>query len=950
MNASGAGADTVRDEAARTRWRQVSALLEEGLEHAPGEARRRWLAGTAAEGGHEASLLAEVAALLAASEMPSAALDTPIDARFESLFSARALVAESAVGVGDCVGVWKLVAPLGRGGMGEVFLAERTTGDFAQRAAVKLLAGGWLQPEVQERFRQERRILARLEHPGIARFLDGGVTPIGTPFFALEVVDGQPITQFCAEQHTPVGARLKLFLEVCDAVDYAHHNLVVHCDLKPSNILVTAEGHARLLDFGIASVLRPEGDLDATAGGVQPVVRALTPEYAAPEQVAGGPLTTATDVYSLGVLLHELLAGRLPYGIDRRDPQSYSRAILDQPPTRPSAAATVDASRPEGARLAQRLRGDLDRIVLRALAKRPQERYRSVEAFADDLRRHLDGRPIAERRDEPGYRLGKFVHRHRFAFAGGAATFLALSVGLVTTAWQARRAEAQAVVARHEAASSAAALAFLAELFAASDPAESKGRSFTDRELLAIAAERLDRDLPGKPGLQIPLLHQLASIRMQRGEYSEGVALARREVGLQVRLAGPTSVEVARSRSLLANLLWLADEPAQARALYRAALATYERAAQEGSEEYVTALGGLATATGLLGDNVEEVHLKRQLVERAKAVFGEKSKAYGDACQGLGAALLRQGRDADALPWAAAAAELWRQLHGLEHPDTLIALNNLAILEGNLGHGARVTEILGEVLPVERRVFGPERWDTLAALRLQARQEERDADFADARATLAEVVAIQRRQGAAAGTNFAYTLNQVAAVEVAAGDLEAAEAAAREAVTVLRAVTGERSAWLLTNLGGVLLQRLQLDEAAALLAEAAALDREAGRTEGAFHAETVHGLGELALRRGERDQARTRFGEALALWRISTPEGSRSSARTLTRLAAALDEPERSVRCRPLLGEAAAILARFLAPAHPERQAVERALAACPPAHPWTHSTLPARIPFANPI
>ena len=216
-------------------------------------------------GGVDRALLAEVAELLAASEMPSAALDTPIDSRFEALFEDRAAVAASAPAapaVGDRVGVWKLVAPLGRGGMGEVFLAERTSGDFAQRAAIKLLSAGWLQPEVQERFRQERRILARLEHPGIARFLDGGVAADGTPFFALEVVEGEPITRYCAARSATVSERLRLFLEVCDAVDYAHRNLVVHCDLKPSNILVTADGDAKLLDFGIASVLRSEEDRD----------------------------------------------------------------------------------------------------------------------------------------------------------------------------------------------------------------------------------------------------------------------------------------------------------------------------------------------------------------------------------------------------------------------------------------------------------------------------------------------------------------------------------------------------------------------------------------------------------------------------------------------------------------------------------------------------------------
>ena len=326
--------------------------------------------------------------------------------------------------VGRRVGAYRLVRELGRGGMGAVYLAERDDGGFKQRVAIKLIKRGMDTDQVLARFRAERQILASLDHPNIARLLDGGTTDDGLPYFAMEYIEGRPIDAFCEAGQLAVEERLRLFLQVCDAVSYAHAQGVIHRDIKPLNTLVTAAGVPKLLDFGIAKVLHdsPE-EITATVTGL----RLLTPDYASPEQVEGRQATASSDVYSLGVVLYELLTGRSPYRVTSRSPQEIVAAVSTAEPDRPSTAATEPGRR--------RLRGDLDTIALTALRKEPARRYPSVAALADDIRRHLGGRPIVARADHAGYRLGKFVRRQRAVLVTAA---LAIAGAVLVTATLAR--------------------------------------------------------------------------------------------------------------------------------------------------------------------------------------------------------------------------------------------------------------------------------------------------------------------------------------------------------------------------------------------------------------------------------------------------------------------------------------------------------------------------------
>ncbi len=348
--------------------------------------------------------------------------------------------------IGKTLGAWRLVRAIGSGGMGHVYLAERADPAFEMKAAVKVIRGGLWTDALLRRFDHERRVLAGLEHPNIARLIDGGTTDEGVPFLVMEYVEGTAIDRYCDDTRLSLTERLQLFRNVCSAVQHAHRNLVVHRDLKPSNVLVTKEGSPKLLDFGIAKVLEAEGGGDVT----ETAARALTPRYASPEQIVTGSVTTTSDVYSLGVVLFELLTGGRPYDTERLSPREMERAITEIEPTRPSAAvqASLIADREGGKRaLSRRLSGDLDNIVLMALRKEPDRRYGSVEQFSEDIRKHLDGFPVIARPDTLVYRTTKFVVRNRALVGAAAALVLALVAGAAVSVHFALREREQRAIA-----------------------------------------------------------------------------------------------------------------------------------------------------------------------------------------------------------------------------------------------------------------------------------------------------------------------------------------------------------------------------------------------------------------------------------------------------------------------------------------------------------------------
>ena len=446
----------IPDDAAAARWQRIELLLDGALD-LPAPERAAFLDGAC---GGDASLRAEVERLLDAAAAATGPLPDdptgPAAAEFAAPFVARTLAGETAAALEAAagatpplrIGAWRVLARAGEGGMGTVYLVARDDGEFRMRAALKIVrAGLHLDDASVRRFREERQILAHLDHPGLARLLDGGVTPEGMPYYVMEYVDGASIDRWCDERRARIRERLRLFAQVCDAVAAAHRAGIVHRDIKPSNVLVNASGEPKLLDFGIAKPLAVDASATVAAGspGVGALTRTgerlLTPEYASPEQVRGEPVTAATDVYSLGVLLYELLTGQRPYHPRSRSRHEIERAILDETPTRPSALATRTGARiaeasaaarsTSSGELQRRLRGDLDAIVLTALRKEPARRYPTVEALAADVRRHLAGERVHARGDSAAYRGAVWLRRHRRTAVAGAVGLVA-GIALIT--------------------------------------------------------------------------------------------------------------------------------------------------------------------------------------------------------------------------------------------------------------------------------------------------------------------------------------------------------------------------------------------------------------------------------------------------------------------------------------------------------------------------------------
>jgi serine/threonine-protein kinase len=538
-------------------WTTLSKMLDEALDLAP-EQRATWLAQITRAQPEIGPALQKLLAAHASAEgddplraLPTlpAAPDAP-----------AAGVHASGLAAGDRVGPYRLLREIGGGGMADVWLAERADGAFKREVALKLPLVSRLRRDLAERFGRERDILARLEHPHIARLYDAGLGAEGLPYLAMEYVPGQPINRYCDYKRLDVAARVRLFGQVLDAVQYAHANLVVHRDLKPSNILVTADGQARLLDFGIAKLLADDETAQETRL-TQLSGRALTPDYASPEQIRGEPLTIATDIYSLGVVLYELLTGGRPYRLKIESAAQLELAIVEAEAVRPSSAAAAAGARARSttaAQLARTLAGDLDTIVLKALAKEPGARYGTALAFAEDLQRYLDGRAVQARPASLWYRTEKFVRRNKVAVGAAAAATVALLGLTVISFWQAGVARRQAEIAAHEARRAASVQDFLLDIFRANsdrqqDPA--RARNTTAREMLDLGAERLQSALQDAPEARAEVMKTLADMYYELQLEEQSAAIETQRIALLKQLYGPDDRRVAEALVALATAL-----------------------------------------------------------------------------------------------------------------------------------------------------------------------------------------------------------------------------------------------------------------------------------------------------------------------------------------------------------------------------------------------------------
>ena len=529
------------------------------------------------------------------------------------------------------IGQYRIVKEIGRGGMGVVYLAERDD-QFKQQVAIKLVKRGLDTEEILQRFGAERQILASLNHPNIAKLFDGGMTEDGLPYFVMEYIEGEPLTTYANRNDLAIDDKLKLFRHACAAVHHAHQNLIVHRDLKPGNILVTAAREVKLLDFGVAKLLTSDSDGDATM--TEAAQRVMTPQYASPEQIRGQRVTTATDVYSLGVVLYEILTGCKPYRLKDTSPEELGRAICETEPAKPSEARSEPPASVGGALVGKRarhngkehssvhaggpaksLRGDLDNIVLMALRKDPERRYKSVEQFSDDIKRHLDGRPVLARKDTFSYRASKFAGRNKIAVTATAVVLIAIVTGLVISVWQGRVAARERNAAREEQAKAEELNKFLQSILFVASP-EEKGPDAKVIEVVREAAERLKTEFDSQPTLKAQALLTIGTTYNNLGLGDEAKDILREALRLNGALYGENSKEAGLCMIQLSLPLLNNGRYDEAQSLLQNGI-TAERKFAANSKE-------LATGLGILG----ELYVRRAQFDKAKPLLQEALRLF----------------------------------------------------------------------------------------------------------------------------------------------------------------------------------------------------------------------------------------------------------------------------------------------------------------------------------
>ena len=926
------------------RWEQIEAVFFGALERG-GPERTAFLEVAFAR---RPDLREDVEGMLAAHEADE---QLQIEARF--------VRDEDAEGDPDVlnshVGPYRLVRVLGEGGMGTVFLAERDDAQYRQEVALKLIRAGRHSSEAITRFRAERQILARLQHPNISRLLDGGRTEEGRPYLVMEYVEGTPITRYCDDRHLSIRERLRLFETVVRTVQFAHQNLVVHRDLKPTNILVTEEGEVRLLDFGIAKLLNSD-TAELSVAETRPDVRVMTPEYAAPEQVRGEAITTATDVYALGVLLYELLTGHRPYHLAEQRQSEVERIICEHTPTRPSSvvANVEEIVRPDGElqritpehvstqratgveRLRRALAGDLDNIVMMALAKEPERRYAAAQQLAEDVARYLDGRIVIARKDTLGYRTAKFVRRHRAGVAVAAAFVLILIGFTAVTVWQAGRVALERDVARAErdraelAQQKAEAVSeFLMDLFAASDPSEAAGDTITARELLQRGVERVDA-LAGQPDVQAEMLGVVGQVYRKLGQYDRSEALLTEALTRWRKLDDPAAL--ARSLNHMALLQLDLGRQSEAESLisegYALRRGLYSGPHLDLAESYHN-LAGLAHEQGDLprADSLFRLALAMRI-----ELLGADHPLTIRSMRVLAGTLDRMGRFDEAEPMMREVLAMLRQRYGTVHPDVAAALNGLALLLKKRGDLAASAVLYRESLDVRRAIYGDVHPRVALALinygKLMLEQSEFDAAWS----AMSEALEIYRTINPDDHPDVAWALESLARVHADQGEHERALPLYEEALAVHLRTLGPdhtRTATNMSSLASTLQMLGRQAEAEAYYLTSFRIYRQAYGSAHANPAIVQAHIGRLYHRQGRLEEAEKELAASVEVLNHALPPGHLSTAGALVSYGRLLTDLGEPARAEPLLREALAARRTALPEGNPEIAEAAAALGAC---------------------
>jgi serine/threonine-protein kinase len=890
------------------RYAAIEGIFAAVLDVAP-DHRSAWLDERC---GSDHLLRGEVEALLAAHDRTSGILDAPVmgtasDGHTDGLTDGSPE---------RRIGPYRVIRELGRGGMGVVFLAERVDGQFERRVAIKVLRAGLDTEELRQRLVAERQILASLSHPNIAQLLDGGVSGNGLPYLVIEYVDGATIGAWCDAERLTVPARLRVFFDICSAVAHAHQNLVLHRDLKPGNVLVTRDGQVKLLDFGIAKLLGPG------IAGIEPVAtrathRLMTPAYASPEQVRGEPLTTATDVYGLGLLLYDLLVGRPAQHVTSDAPQAVYEAVCRREPVRPSdrvmrsgggpdalpaadpgtptSIAAARGTTPE--RLRRELRGDLDAIVEMALRKEPARRYGSVALLAADLTRWIEGQPVLARRGSAAYRAGKLLRRHRVAATATAAVLLAIIGGASAALRQAgiaarERDRATAALARSESAlrESEEVAAFLVELFGASDPVtQGRADTLSARDLLRRGEARAER-LTGEPLVQARMLEAVGRGYVNLGDTPKADTLVGRALALYRTQLGEQHAQTASSIALLADLKQRAGQYSVADSLAHVAWRLRRSIHGETHPLVASSLRQLAGLAVFLGDfPAAERHMRGAVDIRRRAGRGDDSLTVRDL-QTLAAVRWRRGDRDDAeriLREAVAVAD-----RVMPPPSAATATTRLRLADRIVerpGGWPEAESLYRRALADTRAALGDRHAMTVDVLREVGSALVRHGDAAEGTRLLRESLESARRIHGPWHESVARGLSALAGAAASAGRLDEAERLTRDALPIYAAAWGEAHstyAGALGSLGELLARRGQLDSAEVLHRRAIAIRTAALGPDVALIGVTEIALADVLARQGRRAAAESVYVHALTLIRRHTTDEHPDARRVHAGLAA----------------------------------------------------------------
>jgi serine/threonine protein kinase len=812
------------------------------------------------------------------------------------------------------LGPYLLLREIGGGGMGVVYLACRDDEQYEREVAVKILRAGSRDTEAVHRFLAERQILARLEHPDIARLYDGGSTEDGRPFLVMELVDGLPLDEYCDLHALPIDARLALFRRVCAAVQHAHQNLLVHRDLKPANILVTAGGEPKLLDFGIAKQLAPEGADTAGTDLTRTGSRLMTPSYASPEQVQGEPITTATDVYSLGVVLYGLLTGRGPYRVASGLPHEIEHAICDQEPERPSQAlfrrgdpppetvARARGTRP--AALQRKLRGDLDTIVLTALRKEPARRYASAAELAADLDRHLQYRPVAARPDTLLYRTRKLLRRRQKTVAAAviaAVVALGFVLGLVE---QGRRLAREGDKARY-------ALSFLVDTFREADPYETERGSLTAGEILEEGSARVSRELGKRPDVQAAVMDAIGQAQLGLGRTAAAAPLLARALELRRRAGDTEPLELATSLEHLAGARYEQAAYPEAEALLREAVALRRR---EGSDPkaLAAALNQLGQAVAVRDAVTKEVEaLHREALSLAHRAEGAAGPLVAESLILLGRRAGDQGDYERAERLYREGLAVQRKVFGATHPKTVREAAALAVILMDGGKPKEAESLLLENLALQRKVLGNNHPDLLYTLSNLGKARQSQGDSAGAEAAYRQALALPRTSSSDASLQHAAVLTNLASVLLAQDRIEESMPPLTEALELRRRALGDRHplvGQILLHLARAERLRKHFPEGRALAQQALAIVEEG---EGADHPHVAFPLREIGnnfMDQGNAAAAEPYLRRTLDVRLHSLSAGHPDVAKAQVALASCLIELGRKAEAETLLRKARATL------------------------------------------